>query len=167
MSQIEFSVLRSSISALCSPFSARILTFPPSGLVRLRTIRPHQKLEWLESGSLPDLAQSFQRLSYLGVSLTIRNGEVSLPLYSERICKAVAELGPGPSSYILSGTPFLILCPLLNPSPARFPNQSYTPSISKESQGMRKYELLYWSKERNPDTIMEKEPFSILLFGLK
>jgi hypothetical protein len=32
---------------------------------------------------------------------------------------------------------------------------------------MRKYELFYWSKERNQDTIVEKEFFSILLFGLK
>ena len=58
-------------------------------------IGPLQKFGWLESRSLPDPAQSSQRLSYLGVSLTIRNSEVSLPLYSERICKVAAELDPG------------------------------------------------------------------------
>ena len=78
---------------------------PPSRLVRLKAMGPHQKLGRLESGSLPDLAQSSQRLSHLGVFLTIRNSEVSLPLHSERIRKAVAELGPGLSPNVLSGTP--------------------------------------------------------------
>ena len=41
---------------------------PFSGLVRPRTVEPLQKLGWHESGSLPDLTQSSQRLSHLDVT---------------------------------------------------------------------------------------------------
>jgi hypothetical protein len=41
---------------------------PLSGLVRLRTMGPLQKLGRHESGSLPDLTQSSQRLSHLDVT---------------------------------------------------------------------------------------------------
>ena len=41
---------------------------PLSGLVRLRAVGPLQKLGRRESGSLPDLTQSSQRLSHLDVT---------------------------------------------------------------------------------------------------
>ena len=110
-------------------------------------IGPHQKFGWLESGSLPDLAQSSQRLSYLGVSLTIRNSEVSLPLHSERICKAVAELGPGLSFPLLYPELLLIkiffLLSLYLSLYARSLNQPYTSTIAKESQGIEKVQLSF------------------------
>ena len=113
----------------------------------------------IPSGSRP----TSQRLSYLGVSLTIRNSEVSPPLHSERICKAVAELGPGLSFPLLYPELLLIkfffLLSLYLSLYARSLNQPYTSTIAKESQGIEK---------RNPNTTVEKEPpFSILLFSLK
>ena len=145
---------------------------PPSGLVHLRMTWPHQKLGWLESGFLPDPAQSSQRLSYLGVSLTIRNSEVSLPLYSERICKVATELDPGLpllcairhshslDSCFLSLSAFFLY--------TRSLNQSYTSNTTKESQGYEKVLKSFIWVQRHPDTTVEKEqPFSILLFSLK
>ena len=41
---------------------------PLSGLVRLRTVEPLQKLGWREPGFLPESTQSSQRLSHLDVT---------------------------------------------------------------------------------------------------
>ena len=81
--------------------------------------------------------QSSQRLSYLGISWTNRNSEVSLPLYSERICKVDAELYPGlPFFLTLSGildhpTPPFSLSTCLY-FEARPSNQPYTSTITKK-----------------------------------
>ena len=115
---------------------------------------------------LPDRAQSSQRLS-LSVSLTIQDNEVSLPLHSESIRKAVTKLGPGLSSYVLSGTPIpqtlwlslSLSCKISQPL-------IQTNNFKKESRNEKvKVVLLEYGK--NQDTTMEKGPFSIFLFSLK
>jgi len=64
---------------------------PSPGLICPKTVGPLQKLGWRESGFLPDLTQSFQRLSHLDVYPVIREDEVSLPLHPERFRKAITS----------------------------------------------------------------------------
>ena len=86
---------------------------PLSGLVRLRTMGPLQKLGWREPGFLPESTQSSQRLSHLDV--TQLSGIMRFPSHYTQ--KGSARFPPNPLTRVLSllSYPELLTYPAFSP----------------------------------------------------